>query len=81
MFSQRTMLALTQAGISREDAYRIVQSNAMKVWDSNGKLTLRKALETHSQVTDKLDKKALDTIFDYKHYTKNIGAIMKRALK
>lgn len=80
VFSQRTMLALTQAGISREDAYRIVQVNAMKVWDSNGKLTLRGALETHSQVTDKLDKKALDTIFDYKHYTKNIGAIMKRAL-
>lgn len=80
VFSQRTLLALTQAGISREDAYRIVQAAAMKVWESNGTLTLRKALETHSQVTEKLDKKALDTIFDYKHYTKHVDKIIKRAL-
>ncbi len=80
VFSQRVMLALTQKGIAREDAYRIVQSAAMKVWDSNGKLTLRKALETHSQVADKLDKKALNTIFDYNHYTKHVDKILKRAL-
>lgn len=80
VFSQRMMLALTQNGISREEAYKIVQSAAMKVWESNGRLTLRKALETHSQVTERLDKKALETIFDYKHYTKHIDKIMKRAL-
>src|SRR3546814_7328851 len=38
--SQRVMLALTQAGISREDAYRLVQRNAMKVWESDGALSL-----------------------------------------
>jgi adenylosuccinate lyase len=80
VFSQRTLLALTQNGISREDAYRIVQSNAMKVWESKGKLKLRDALDSDLQVTEKLDKKALDAIFDYSHYTKNINSIMERAL-
>lgn len=80
VFSQRTLLALTQNGISREDAYRIVQRNAMMVWESKGKLKLRDALESDSQVTEKLDKKALDAIFDYSAYTKNIDSIITRAL-
>lgn len=84
VFSQRTMLALTQAGISREDAYRIVQRNAMNVWEERssgvGALTLRSALETDSQVTEKLDKTALDGIFNYTHYTKHIDSIIDRAL-
>lgn len=85
VFSQRTLLALTQAGISREDAYRIVQRNAMKVWEdrSSGKgtLTLREAIENDKDVTDKLDKDALDEIFNYDHYTKHIPDIIQRALK
>tara|TARA_R110001592_G_scaffold20926_9_gene84624 strand:+ start:10185 stop:11498 length:1314 start_codon:yes stop_codon:yes gene_type:complete len=84
VFSQRTMLALTQAGISREDAYRIVQRSAMAVWEdrSSGKghMQLRDALESDSQVTEKLDKTALDAIFSYDAYTKNIDAIIERAL-
>lgn len=84
LFSQRTMLALTQAGISREEAYRIVQRNAMKVWEDRstgkGTLTLREMLEQDKDVTAKLDKLALDQIFDYSAYTKNIGAILDRAL-
>ena len=84
MFSQRTMLALTQAGISREDAYRIVQRNAMKVWEERsagkGSMTLRETLESDEEVTSKLDKAALDTIFSYDAYTKNIPAILERAL-
>jgi adenylosuccinate lyase len=84
LFSQRTMLALTQAGTSREDAYRIVQRNAMKVWEdrSSGKgtLMLRDMLEQDPQVTEKLDEVALDKIFDYSAYTKNIDTIIDRAL-
>ena len=84
VFSQRTMLALTQAGISREDAYRIVQRNAMQVWEDRsggkGSLTLRNAIENDPQVTEKLDKDALDTIFSYDAYTKNIESIINRAL-
>ena len=85
LFSQRTMLALTQAGISREDAYRIVQRNAMEVWadrsTGKGTMMLRDALENDSQVTEKLDKNDLDTIFSYDAYTKNIDSIIDRALK
>lgn len=78
VFSQRVLLALTQAGISREDAYRIVQRNAMKVWEKKGKTTLRNELENDLQVTEKLDKNAFDTMFDYNNYTKHIDAIFNR---
>ncbi len=80
VFSQRAMLALTQAGIMREDAYRIVQRSAMEVWKSKGALTLRELLEKDEDVTSKLDKASLDNIFDYSAYTKNISYIIDRAL-
>jgi adenylosuccinate lyase len=78
VFSQKVLLALTQSGISREDAYRIVQRNAMKVWETKGKTTLRDALETDSQVPEKLDKDALDTIFDYKQYLQHTDHIFNK---
>ncbi|MGH1398144.1 MAG: adenylosuccinate lyase [Alphaproteobacteria bacterium] len=84
VFSQRTMLALTQAGISREDAYRIVQKSAMEVWadrsTGKGTMMLRDALESDPQVTEKLDSAALDAIFNYDAYTKNIESVINRAL-
>lgn len=81
VFSQRTLLALTQHGISREDAYRIVQSSAMKVWEKDGNVTLRSQLENDPQVTKKLKAKDLDVIFDYAPYVKHADFIVKRALK
>ncbi|MDY0028745.1 MAG: adenylosuccinate lyase [Pseudobdellovibrionaceae bacterium] len=80
VFSQRTLLALTQNSISREDAYRIVQRNAMEVWKSDGKITLRDMLEQDADVTAKLNKAALDKIFDYAVYTKHAEEIISRAL-
>jgi len=80
VFSQRLLLALTQHGISREDAYRIVQRNAMDVWENLGGKTLRDAVENDPQVTEKLDKSAIDAIFDYNHYTKNIDMLIDRAI-
>lgn len=84
VFSQSVLLALTQEGISREDAYRIVQRNAMMVWEDRstgkGSLTLKDALENDSQVIEKLDKSKLDTIFNYENYTKHIDGIFERAL-
>ena len=78
------MLALTQAGISREDAYRIVQRSAMKVWEERsggtGSLTLRSAIENDPQATEKLDKDVLDAIFSYDAYTKHIQSIISRTL-
>jgi adenylosuccinate lyase len=80
VFSQRVLLALTQAGISREQAYVIVQRNAMKVWETQAKTTLLDALSSDPEVTERLDLGALKSIFDYSHYTKNIGAMITRAL-
>jgi len=80
VFSQKVLLALTQAGISREDSYRIVQRNAMKVWESRGKQTLLSLLMEDADVSQKLDKKALEAIFTYDDYIKNIGPVMDRVL-
>lgn len=80
VFSQRTLLALTQAGIAREDAYRIVQRSAMKVWEADGKVSLREMLEGDAEVTSKLDKAALDAIFTFEPYTKHADTIISRAL-
>lgn len=80
VFSQKVLLALTQAGISREDAYRIVQRNAMKVWESRGKVTLFDNLASDSEVTDKLDPGKLKAIFEYGDYIRHVDSILARAM-
>ncbi|MFN3828019.1 MAG: adenylosuccinate lyase [Micavibrio sp.] len=78
VFSQRTMLALTQKGVSREDAYRIVQRNAMKVWECNAKTSFLEFLSQDSEVTKVMDKNDLKEIFDYKPYIRQCDTIFKR---
>ncbi len=78
VFSQRVLLALIEeAKISREDAYRIVQGNAMKIWagESNSFLELLKA---DPEVASKLSAKQLEEIFDLSYHTKNIDHIFKQ---
>lgn len=76
VFSQRVMLALTQAGISREDSYRLVQRNAMKVWQNIGQTDFRKELKNDAEVT--LSEEEIDGIFDYSFYTRNIDSVFNR---
>ena len=78
VFSQRTLLALTSAGISREDAYRIVQRNAMKVWNNDAEKSLKSYLKDDELVMSKIDRAELDAIFDYSFYTKNIDYLFER---
>lgn len=78
VFSQRVLLALTQAGVSREDAYRIVQRNAMQVWESGGRKTFYDLLAADSDVAKALDKDALTEIFDFSPYTKSGELIFRR---
>jgi adenylosuccinate lyase len=80
VFSQKTLLALTQAGIAREDAYRIVQRNAMKVWESRGTKTLLSLLLEDEDVTKKLDKQQLEAIFVYDDYIRHVDMIIDRTL-
>ena len=75
--SQRVLLALTQAGISREDAYRLVQRNAMRVWDGAG--DLRTLLGADAEVTAALDATALDACFDEAHHTRHVDRLLQRA--
>ena len=76
--SQRVLLALTQAGLSREDSYALVQRNAMKVWESDGQLSLLQLLKSDPQVTDRLTDIELEALFDLKHHLKHVDDIFAR---
>jgi len=74
--SQRVLLALTQAGMSREDAYKAVQRNAMKVWAGDGDfLSLLKA---DKAVADLMADSDLESCFDPAYHTKRVGLIFDR---
>lgn len=76
--SQRVLLALTQAGISREDSYRIVQRNAMKVWESDGEIALLDLLKADPDVTAKLSDQELEERFNLDYHFKHIDTIFAR---
>lgn len=76
IFSQRVLLALTQAGVSREDAYRLVQRNAMKVWEQ-GKDFLTE-LKADSEVAEALPLAQLEAMFDLRYHTKHVDTVFKR---
>jgi len=76
--SQRVLLALTQAGMSREDSYSIVQKHAMKVWEADGALALRDLLAADPGVTAFLAPKMLDGLFTLDHHFARIDTIFAR---
>jgi adenylosuccinate lyase len=76
--SQRVLLALTQAGISREDSYRIVQRNAMKVWESDGAESLMELLKADPDVTAKMTASEIEDRFNLDYHFKHIDTIFDR---
>ncbi|PCG15165.1 MULTISPECIES: adenylosuccinate lyase [Sphingomonas] len=76
--SQRVLLALTQAGVSREDSYRLVQRNAMKVWESDGQLSLQELLKADPEVTAALSPAQIDEKFDLGYHFKHVDTIFDR---
>lgn len=78
VFSQKVLLALTQKGLSREDSYRLVQRNAMKVWESHSKITFIDALNADEEVSPLFTDGELVKIFDYSDYIKQREFIFKR---
>ena len=74
--SQRVLLALTQKGASREDAYKLVQRNAMKVWET--RVSLLDLLAGDADVTKYLSHKELSNLFDLAWHTKHVDTIFKR---
>ena len=76
VFSQRVLLALTQAGVSREDSYRLVQRNAMKVWEGQGDLL--SILKQDDEVTARIPVPELTELFDLGYHTKHVDTIFRR---
>ncbi|HMU23047.1 MAG TPA: adenylosuccinate lyase, partial [Sphingorhabdus sp.] len=76
--SQRVLLALTQAGVSREDSYLLVQRNAMKVWESDGQLSLLELLKADPDVTKALSPQEIEEKFDLGYHLKHVDTIFAR---
>ena len=76
--SQRILLALTQAGASREASYTLVQRNAMQVWQSDGKLQLLVLLKADAEVTAWVPAAELEELFDLGYHLKHVGTIFDR---
>ena len=78
-FSQRILLELTNSGFSRENAYKIVQKNAMRAWKEN--LSFSEIILADKKITNKIPVNKLKKLFDFSYHTKKINIIFKRNLK
>ena len=76
VFSQRVLLALTQAGMTREDAYAAVQRNAMESWSKG--VSFLNLLKADSELNSLIDDRILESMFDLSYHTKNVDIIFKR---
>jgi adenylosuccinate lyase len=74
--SQRVLLALTQKGMSREDAYRAVQRNAMKVWEEGADFLAE--LKADAAVSQAMPEAELEALFDLEHHMKHVDTIFAR---
>lgn len=76
VFSGQLMLALTQKGISREDAYVFTQRNAMKVWDEGG--DYQELVKEDADISSNLSTEEIARVFDLKHYLRNVDNVFSR---
>jgi adenylosuccinate lyase len=74
--SQRVLLALTQKGVAREDAYRLVQRNAMRVWRGEGDFL--EFLKADAEVRAKLSEAEIEANFDLGHHLAHVDTIFDR---
>ncbi len=74
--SERVLLALVQKGLSREEAYKLVQRNAMKAWAGQGEFL--DLLKHDPQVIQKIRESELEALFDFEHHVKHVDTIFKR---
>ncbi len=78
-FSQRVLLELTTTGLTREEAYKIVQKNAMSAWKENSSFYSK--IISDKKITGKIPVNKLKKLFDFDYHTKKINIIFKRSLK
>ena len=75
-FSQRLLLALVETGLSRDEAYRLVQGHAMRAWEEE--LDFPELVRADGEIGERLDPAALDAIFDLGHYTRHVDTVFER---
>lgn len=80
VFSQAALLALVDGGMSREDAYKTVQAQAMAVWDNLDGPDFKTRLAGDAAVIKTLGAEGLDKVFDYSRYTKHVAAVIDAAV-
>ena len=78
-FSQRVLLELTNVGFSREEAYKIVQKNAMSAWKENSSFYDKIVFD--KKISNKIPVNKLKKLFDFGYHTKKINIIFNRSLK
>ncbi len=76
VFSGQLMLALTQKGVSREDAYAYTQRNAMKVWDEGGEY--KDLVMKDADISSRLSQEEIARVFDLGHYLRNVDRVFER---
>jgi len=76
VFSQRVLLALIDKGVSRENAYKMVQDKAMRAWQE--KKSLLPLLEADVNIAGYLSKSELESLFDYNYYLRYVDSIFER---
>lgn len=76
VFSGQLLLALTQKGVSREDAYVYAQRNAMKVWDDGA--DFRELVLKDEDINSKLSVEEIEKVFDVKYYLRNVDTVFER---
>jgi len=76
MFSQRTLVALCEKGLTREQAYAVVQRNALRVWKENAEF--KDLLAADKELSKYITKKDLELYFDLKYVLRNVDKIFKR---
>ena len=78
-FSQRVLLELTNVGFTREEAYRIVQKNALNAWKEN--TSFYNKILSDKKINNKISVNKLKKLFNFSYHTKRINIIFSRCLK
>jgi adenylosuccinate lyase len=76
VYSQRVLLTLVERGLTREEAYPLVQRNAMRAWEEG--VALRDLIGTDPEIAGRLDPGELDALFDPSWHTRHLGAVRER---
>ena len=79
IYSGQLLLDLTQSGLTREEAYKLVQGHAMNAWENNRHF--RELVEADPEITDRVPRQQLAEIFDYKRQLQNVDALFARVFE